>query len=93
MIISVSLLYMAGNTIDSIESFIELFGVDISDSLAACVVIGNVLLFGSHGFSIFIYYKFDKEYNKLFQKYVFCREKSRSGVEVKVWDAYSVPHF
>ena len=66
---------MAGNTLDSIESFIDLFGIDISESFPACVVIGNVLFFASHGLSVFIYYKFDKEYNKLFQKLIFLRKK------------------
>ena len=71
MIISVSLLYFAGNCLDSLDALIELFGVDLYDNMPMYVVMGNVFLFGSHGLYIFIYYNFDKQYNQLFQRYYY----------------------
>lgn len=75
MIISVSLLYFAGNVADSLDALIELFGVDLYDNMPMYVVMGNVFLFGSHGLYIFIYYTFDKQYNQLFQRLILRRTK------------------
>ena len=74
MIISMSLLYFAGNSLDSLDALIELFGVDLYDNMPMYVVMGNVFLFGSHGLYIFIFYNFDKEYNKLFQRLILRRK-------------------
>ena len=84
MIISVSMLYFIGNVEDSFASIIELFGVDLYNDLPFYSVLGNVFLFGSHGFYIFIFYFFDKQYNQLFQRLILRRTKlvKMPGTEV-----------
>ena len=84
MIISMSLLYFAGNSLDSLDALIELFGVDLYDNMPMYVVMGNVFLFSSHGLYIFIFYNFDKEYNRLFQRLILRRKRltRMSGAEI-----------
>ena len=74
MIISVSLLYFMGNLIDSSSDLMNIFGVDLYNGMPIWVVMDNAFLFGSHGLYIFIYYNFDKAYNKLFQRLILRRK-------------------
>ena len=70
MIISISLLYFFGNSVDSLDALIEVFGVDLYDDMPFYIVVGDALLFGSHGLYCIIYYNFCKEYQKIFNKII-----------------------
>ena len=75
MIIYVSLLYFAGNFLDSVGILVEILGVDAFSYMPIYIVIGNVFLFSSHSLNIFIYYKADKDYNRLFRRLLLGRKR------------------
>ena len=50
MFIWMSLLYFAGNVLDSLGIFMELFDLDAYTLIPMYIVLGNAFLFGSHGF-------------------------------------------
>lgn len=82
MIISVSILYFFGNAVDSLDPLIELFGVDLYNDMPFYILVGNAMLFGSHGLYSVIYYNFCKEYKRIFDQTVLCRkpEPTNSGL-------------
>ena len=78
MIICVSLLYFFGNSVDSFASILELFGFDIYNDMPLYTITANVFLFSSHGLPIFIFYSFDKEHNRMFQRLILRRQRPLS---------------
>ena len=67
IVLTISINYMIGSSLDSFTP-LSVFFVDFNSSIKRYItVVGNTLLFISHGISFFIFFIFDKSYsNKLF---------------------------
>ena len=68
MILLNCLIYLFGNALDSLGTLIEIFGFDLYNDMYMYIVIGNVLLFGSHGLFIFNYYYFNRNFRNMLKK-------------------------
>ena len=83
MIISMSLLFSAGTFGESLFPLFVIFGIDLGIGKFFYLMFFNVLLYGSHGLYIVIYFYFDKQYNKLFRKYIFRKSETEGKAKSK----------
>ena len=74
LIILISTVYFLGNFLDSLLTFLQIFGISIYNDLPMVVFLNGILLFASHGVLIFPYYFCNRRYRAAF-KYTFLPKK------------------
>lgn len=81
MIICNCTIYFVGNFADCLAPLVETFGVNFYNDLWWYIVGGNVLLFGSHGVTIFNYYFFNRNFRNSMRKLFLSEEAFKRTYE------------